>query len=77
MTFGNAYIFASSANIQFEDHIEMLKYAYNSITVSGRLEDGLNLVCSQKRMVAFDYQLATQQGMYSYSIFFHDNKQFV
>ena len=49
-------------NIQFADHIEMLKYAYNSISASGRLQDGLNLVRSQKRMVAFDYQFATQEG---------------
>ena len=46
----------------------MLKYAYNSISASGRLEDGLNLVRSQKRMLAFDYQFATQEGKSLYCI---------
>ena len=55
-------ISVSGTNIQFEDHIEMLKYAFNSISASGRLEDGLNLVRSQQRMHAFDYQFATQEG---------------
>ena len=40
----------------------MLKFAFNSISASGRLDDGLNLVRSQKRMVAFDYQFASQEG---------------
>ena len=47
---------------QFGDHIEMLQFAYNSVKASGRLEDGLNLVRSQKCM-AFDYQFCTQEGL--------------
>ena len=40
----------------------MLVYAYNSVKASGRLDDGLNLVRSQKRMLAFDYKFCTQEG---------------
>ena len=47
---------------EFDNHVEMLKFAFNSISASGRLDDGLNLVRSQKRMVAFNYQFATQEG---------------
>ena len=52
-----------SGTPEFDDHVEMLKFAFNSIAASGRLDDGLNLVRSQKRMVAFDYQFASQEGI--------------
>ena len=64
--FEKGIFYFSGPSVQFDDHIEMIKYAFNSINASGRLEDGLNLVHSQKRMVAFDYQFATVEGKYIY-----------
>ena len=46
----------------------MLKYVYNSCTASGRINDGLDLVRSQKRVIAFDYQFATQEGAILFNI---------
>ena len=47
---------------QFEDHVELLKYVYNSAVANGRIKDGLDLVRSQKRALAFDYNFAFQEG---------------
>ena len=46
----------------------MIKYAYNSCKASGRLQDGIDLVKSQKRLVAFDYNFATQEGAVLFNI---------
>ena len=40
----------------------MIQYAYNSVHASSRLDDGLNLVHSQRWIVAFDYKFCTQEG---------------
>ena len=59
---------------QFENHLEMIKYAYNSCKASGRLRDGIDLVKSQKRIVAFDYKFATQEGAMLFNIHASDLK---
>ena len=53
---------------EFADPQEMIKYVYNSCSASGRIEDGLDLVRSQKRHLAFDYKFATQEGAVLFNI---------
>ena len=53
---------------EFADPTEMMKYVYNSCTASGRIGDGLDLLRSQKRHLAFDYKFATQEGAVLFNI---------
>ena len=53
---------------EFADPQEMIKYVYNSCSASGRIEDGLDLVRSQKKHLAFDYKFATQEGAVLFNI---------
>ena len=46
----------------------MLKFIYNSCTASGRIGDGLDLVHSQKRHLAFNYKFATHEGAVIFNI---------
>ena len=46
----------------------MQKFVYNSCTASGRIRDGLDLVRSQKRHLAFDYKFAIQEGAVIFNI---------
>ena len=59
---------------EFADLMEMMKYVYNSCTASGRIGDGLDLVRSQKRHLAFDYKFATQEGAVLFNIHAFDLK---
>ena len=43
----------------------MLKYVFNTSVVNSRIGDGLDLVCSQQRLVNFDYPFAFAEGMYT------------
>ena len=58
----------------FADPTEMMKYVNNSCTASGRIGDGLDLVRSQKRHLAFDYKFATQEGAVLFNIHAFDLK---
>ena len=53
---------------EFADPTEMLKFVYNSCTASGRIGDGLDLVCSQKQHLAFNYKFVTQEGTVIFNI---------
>ena len=59
---------------EFADPTEMMKYVFNSCTASGRIGDGLDLVRSQKRHLAFDYKFATQEGAVLFNIHAFDLK---
>ena len=59
---------------EFADPTEMIKYVYNSCTASGRIGDGLDLVRSQKRHLAFYYKFATQEGAVLFNIHAFDLK---
>ena len=59
---------------EFADPTEMMKYVYNSCTASGRIGDGLDLVRSQKRHLAFDYKFATQEDAVLFNIHAFDLK---
>ena len=58
----------------FVDPTEMMKYVYNSCTASRRIGDGLDLVRSEKRHLAFDYKFATQEGVVLFNIHTFDLK---
>ena len=49
--------------IEFENHVEMLKYVYNSSIANGRIGDALDLVRSQQRLLNFDYPFAFNEGV--------------
>ena len=49
---------------QFENHVEFLTYVYNSCMANGCINDGIELVRSQKRLMFFDYPFAFKEGLY-------------
>ena len=48
---------------EFENHVEMLKYVFNSSVANGQIGDGLDLVRSQHRLCNFDYPFAFAEGV--------------
>ena len=52
----------------------MIKYVYNSCSASGGIGNGLDLVRSQKKHLAFDYKFATQEGAVLFNLHAFDLK---
>ena len=48
--------------MEFDSHDELIHYVFNTCSASGRIEDSIELVKSQQRVHAFDYNFAFAEG---------------
>ena len=49
--------------LQFSDHVEFLKYIFNTCMANGRIKDGISVVRSQNKAHGYDYNFALQEGI--------------
>ena len=57
------FLYLIADKIQFMDHIEFLKYIFNTCMANGRIKDAISLVRSQKKAHGYDYNFAFQEGI--------------